>query len=244
MAAARQDADIRRDVGDLEGGRIGRPVMHVDVPDEDRPLLGHAVELGHRQVAALEQVVEVIGGQPSALRQLGVERLEAGDQLGAGRVGRVADIGEEFGEQRHEAGMLVGVDEAGKERAPAEVDHLGAVALQPVDVGLRADGNDLAGPDRQRLRGAAPADASGMMVPPSKIRSAAASVWAKARPACSPRPAAPAAAPASAMNVRRDGPSRKYEPASGSDQPAEEALVGEQVAHAEAAHERFPLESA
>ena len=64
MAAARQFADVLANSGDLQRLAVDAGVMQIDVPNEDRVIGRDAVEFGFREVAALQQIVEIGADDP------------------------------------------------------------------------------------------------------------------------------------------------------------------------------------
>ena len=125
MAAARQFADILGDSGDLQRLAVDAGVMPIGVPDEDRMVGRDRVEFGPREVAALQQIVEIGADDPLPLGRARRLLLEMRDELFAGRIFGVADVVEQFEDQRSRDRVVVRVDEARQQRAPGEIDDLG-----------------------------------------------------------------------------------------------------------------------
>ena len=83
MAAARKFADILRDFGELERHGVGGADVSVHVEDENRMLGRDRIQLLHRQIAALQEVVVGAGANPLARRRLRGRRLQRGERVGA-----------------------------------------------------------------------------------------------------------------------------------------------------------------
>ena len=158
MAAARQFADVLGDAGGRQRGAVHAGVMAVGVPDEDRRGGGDLVELLARQVAALQQVVEVGGQNPLALRRRLDQNAKVGDQVIAGLVLQVADIGEQLEIERRQDRVVVRVDEARKQGAALQVDDLGIRRRHGHDVGRGTQLDDLAAAHRDGFGGGGPDD--------------------------------------------------------------------------------------
>ena len=113
--------------------------------------LRHAIEVGHRQVAALQQIVEVVGEQPFTrwrLRGLGAQTLE---KRGPCLIFRVAGVDEQTGGQRPERRVMMGIDQARQHAAAAEIDDTGRGTLRCHDIGFSTDRQNPAAADRHRL---------------------------------------------------------------------------------------------
>ena len=150
MAAARQFTDILADAGDLERLAVYAGVVQVDVPDQNRVICRNGVELAARKIATLQQIVEIGADDPLLLRRNGRLLLEMRDKFFAGRIIGVADVVEQFEDQRSRDGVMVRVDQARQEGAADEIDDFGVARLEARQRTLVADRQHLAALDRDR----------------------------------------------------------------------------------------------
>ena len=183
MAAARQFADILGDIGDLQRLAVDAGVMPVGVPDEDRMVGRNLIEFGPRKIAALQQIVEIGADDPLPLRRARRLLLEMRDKFFAGRILGVADVVEQFENQRSQDRVAMRIDEARQQRAAGEIDDPGVAGLEARERALVADRKIL--PPLTASAEATGAPGSGRIVPPRRMRSAPSSA-AKAGAAATP----------------------------------------------------------
>ena len=129
---------------------VNAGIMQIDVPDEDRVIARNFVEFVARKIAALQQIVEIGADDPLPLRRGRRLLLEVRDKFFTGRILGVADVVEQFEDQRSRDCVAMRVNEARQQRAPAEIDDPGRIGLEARERVLVADCENSAALDRER----------------------------------------------------------------------------------------------
>ena len=124
--------------------------MPVGVPDENRMVGRNRIQFVPRKIPALQQIVEIGADDPLPLRRARRLLLQMRDEFFAGRIFGVADVVEQFGDQRGEDRVAVRIDETWQQRASGEIDDLGVARLEARKRALVADRKHLAALDRER----------------------------------------------------------------------------------------------
>ena len=130
MTAARQIADILGDSRDLQRLAVDAGVVPVGVPDENRMVGRDRIQFRPREIPALQKIVEIGADDPLPFRRARRLLLQMRDEFFTGRIFGVADVVEQFEDQRGEERVAVRIDEARQQRAAAEIDDLGVARLE------------------------------------------------------------------------------------------------------------------
>ena len=131
MTAARQFADILCDSCDLKRLAVDAGVVPVGVPDENRMVGRNRIQFRPREISALQEIVEIRADDPLLVRRArGDLLLQMRDKIFAGRIFGVADVVEQFEDQRGEERVAVRIDEPWQERAAGKIDDLGVARLE------------------------------------------------------------------------------------------------------------------
>ena len=107
-------------------------------------------EFGPREIAALQKVVEIGTDDPLPLRRARRLPPEMRDEFFASWIFGVADVVEQFEDQRSQNRVVVRIDQARQQRAPGKFDHLRVARLEARKRAFVADGKHLAVLDRDR----------------------------------------------------------------------------------------------
>src|SRR5208283_4399682 len=110
----------------------------------------YGVQFLKREIPALQKIVEIGADDPLALGRACGLLLEMRDEILAGRIFGVADVVEQFEDQRSQNRVVVWIDQARQQRAASEIDYFGVARLETLEGALVADRKYLAALDRDR----------------------------------------------------------------------------------------------
>ena len=105
---------------------------------------------GERQIPALQKIVEIGADDPLPLGRARRFLLQVRDELVAGRIFGVADVVEQFEDQRRQNRVIVRIDQTRQQRAAVEIDDLGVAGPEAGQRALIANREHLAALDRDR----------------------------------------------------------------------------------------------
>ena len=150
MTAARHFADILGDSRDLQRFAVDAGVVPVGVPDEYRMVGRDRIEFGPREIPALQKIVEIGADDPLPFRRVSRFLLQMRDEFFAGRIFGVADVVEQFENQRSQNRVVMRIDQARQQRSAGEIDDLRVTRLEARQRAFVADRKHLAALDRDR----------------------------------------------------------------------------------------------
>ncbi len=142
----------RGDAGDLQGERIGHREMAAGADQIDRVVRGRHVQLGAVGMAADVELRIIIAAGEDPFAGLLLRGGLADEVEQAVERVRLVGAGVDLGHgEAHGQEMGMGLEQAGRGEPAAQFDDAGAGADQRLHVGGRADGEDLARPERDGL---------------------------------------------------------------------------------------------
>src|ERR1700733_15061633 len=150
MTAPRQIANILCDSCNLKRLAVDAGVMPIGVPDENRMVGRNRIQLREREIAALQKIVEIGADDPLPLRRGGRLLFQMRDKIFTGRIFGVADVVEQFEDQRGEDRVAMRIDEPWQQRAAFKIDDLCVARLETGQCALIPNRKNLAALDRDR----------------------------------------------------------------------------------------------
>src|SRR5580693_10130358 len=150
MTAPRQIANILCDSCNLKRLAVDAGVMPIGVPDENRMVGRNRIQLREREIAALQKIVEIGADDPLSVWRGRRLLLEMRDKTFAGRIFGIADVVEQFEDQRGEDRVAVRIDEPWQHRAAVKIDDFGVAGLETGQCALIANRKHLTALNRDR----------------------------------------------------------------------------------------------